>query len=340
MTTSVLILLATILTIEGDLVRIDKGYADGVRTGDTGRIYYTLVVGPERLAKRIDVGQIEILEVATSSADFRVPQTFRVHPGYSIEIAIPRDRFLPTTEILNLAQRHLQEGKYDQALSVLDTAEQMHRTIAEEPSVIDQISQLKAEIKRHRASSERTVRISGASYTIGVELTQASFHNQYPRFQVDVGTFQIDRKPISAADFKAAHPEQESATGSEQTSDTPEHGFITGITFDAATGYCRRLGMRLPTEFEWEIAARNPQFESNVPIHEWTSSWYLPYPGNNFPDEAYGESYRVLKGGTETAELKEVDYRLRRFLKPDADHVSVGFRCVLEQPERPTETQP
>ena len=340
MTPSVLILLASILAIEDDLVRIDKGYADGVRTGDTGRIYYTLAVGPKKLAKRIDVGQVKILEVAAASADFRVPRTFTVHPGYSVEIEIPRNRFLPTAEILGLAQQHLQAGKYDQALSVLDTAEQMHRMVAEEPSVIDQIRYLKAEIKRHRASSERTVRIAAGEYTIGVELNEASFHNQYPRFQVDVETFQIDRAPILSTDFKTVYPEHDSTVSSDHSSDTIEHGFVTGITFDIASGYCRRLGMRLPTEFEWDIAARDPRFESNVAIHEWTSSWYLPYPGNNFPDEAYGESNKVLKGGTDTGDLEDVDTRLRRFLKPDTDHMNVGFRCVLEQSEGRTASQP
>ncbi len=127
MTTSVLILIATILTVEDDLARIDTGYADGVRTGDTGRIYYTLAVGPERVPKRIDVGQFEILEVSVSSAAFRVPRALRAHPGFSVEIGIPGSRFRPIVEILHLARLHLREGRHDDALSVLETAEQIHR---------------------------------------------------------------------------------------------------------------------------------------------------------------------------------------------------------------------
>ncbi len=283
-----LILIATILTIEGDLARIDKGYADGVRTGDTGRIYYTLVVGPEREARRIDVGQIEILEISVSSADFRVPQALRAQPGFSVEIEIQESRFRPTVETLHL----------------------------------------------------RTVRISGGSYEIGVDLGEARFHNQYPRFRTDVETFQIDRQPISSADFLAVHPEQDPKTGAGRAFGTTEHGFVTEITFDTAAGYCRRLGMRLPTELEWEIAAQNPRFESSYQVHEWTSSWYLPYPGNNFPDEAYGKPLRVLKGGTATAEPEDIDYRLRRFFDPGAGHPNVGFRCVLEQRESSAEGQP
>ncbi len=325
MTTSVLILLATVLTLEDGLARIDKGYVDGVRTGDSGTIYYTLAVGPERSSKRIDVGQIEILEVGVSSADFQVPQTLRIHPGYSVEIRIPRSRFRPTTEILHLARRHLREGRYEQALSVLDTAEQIHQMVPGEPSASDQIAQLKAEIERSRAGLERTVRISAGSYEIGVDLSEARFHNQYPRFRADVETFRIDREPISLSDFREVHPEHDPTAADAERA---EHGFVTGITFDAAAGTCRRLGMRLPTEFEWEIAARNPRFDSSSQVHEWTSSWYLPYPGNDFPDRDYGEAFKVLKGGAVLSQPEDFDSRLRRFLKPDASHPNVGFRCV------------
>lgn len=33
-------------------------------------------------------------------------------------------------------------------------------------------------------------------------------------------------------------------------------------------------------------------------VWEWTSSWYVAYPGNNHPSENYGEKYKQLKGGS------------------------------------------
>jgi formylglycine-generating enzyme required for sulfatase activity len=30
---------------------------------------------------------------------------------------------------------------------------------------------------------------------------------------------------------------------------------------------------------------------------EWTADWYQPYPGNPIPCEAYGEKYKVMRGG-------------------------------------------
>ncbi len=271
MTPSVLILLAAVLSVEGDLARIDKGRDDGVRPGDPGRIYYTLRIGPDRAARRIDVGEIEILEVDVASASFRVPGTFRVRPGYSLEIDIPRSRFRPTV-----------------------------------------------------------VRIPAGSYAIGLDLAEARFYNQHPRFETEVGTFEIDRRPVSGAEFRSVYPEYE-AEDFDDAAGAAEHGFAVALTFAAAAEYCRRLDKRLPTELEWEIAARDPQFERRHPIHEWTSSWYLPYPGNGISDEDYGRSHRVLRGGVAPAAPEELDHRLRRFLEPAASHPNVGFRCAWDE---------
>ena len=73
------------------------------------------------------------------------------------------------------------------------------------------------------------------------------------------------------------------------------------------------------------------RFESGARIHEWTSSWYLPYPGNDYPDKDYGESHKVLKGGAVPAGAQAPDPRLRRFLEPEASHPDVGFRCLLDE---------
>ena len=111
---------------------------------------------------------------------------------------------------------------------------------------------------------------------------------------------------------------------------------VRGISWYEAEAYCLWLGKRLPTEFEWERAARgregnlyvwgnefnreNANFGKTVQpggsfpkdtneagaqdltgnVSEWTGSWYQPYPGSLFKDANYGEKYKVIRGAPST----------------------------------------
>ena len=50
---------------------------------------------------------------------------------------------------------------------------------------------------------------------------------------------------------------------------------VKHISFYEASAFAAWKGMRLPTEFEWEIASQ--QFDWGK-LWEWTNSAYLPYP--------------------------------------------------------------
>lgn len=67
---------------------------------------------------------------------------------------------------------------------------------------------------------------------------------------------------------------------------------VIHVSFYEADAFARWSGQRLPTEFEWEVAARST---SNVPkqmfgkVWQWTQSAYQPYPGYKPPLGAIGE---------------------------------------------------
>jgi iron(II)-dependent oxidoreductase len=167
-----------------------------------------------------------------------------------------------------------------------------------------------------------------------------------PARQVDLPAFEIDRFEVTNADYAAFVSETDYVTFAE------EQGFgtwrdmwragkdnhpVVMVTWHDAVAYCEWLGKRLPTEAEWEKAARGTDGQvfswgnewdpdkANVKerglrgtaavgsfsagaspygvddmignVWEWTADWYLPYPGNTIADPFYGEKFRVTRGG-------------------------------------------
>ena len=61
---------------------------------------------------------------------------------------------------------------------------------------------------------------------------------------------------------------------------------VCHVSYYEAAAFAEWKGMRLPTEFEWEIAAE--QLGHGL-RWEWTNSAYLPYPGFKKSSGAVGE---------------------------------------------------
>ena len=77
---------------------------------------------------------------------------------------------------------------------------------------------------------------------------------------------------------------------------------VTHISYYEAFAYAQWKGLRLPTEFEWEVAQSKINHGNRW---EWTESAYLPYPNYQKPDGALGEyngkfmvNQKVLRGSS------------------------------------------
>ena len=134
---------------------------------------------------------------------------------------------------------------------------------------------------------------------------------------------------------------------------------ITHINFYEADAFAKWKGMRLPTEFEWEVACK--QFEPEIPaeanfvekknfrpmprkgghtqfygdVWEWTNSAYLPYPFYKKAEGALGEyngkfmvNQMVLRGGSLATPKDHIRATYRNFFHPHLRWQFTGIRLA------------
>jgi ergothioneine biosynthesis protein EgtB len=136
---------------------------------------------------------------------------------------------------------------------------------------------------------------------------------------------------------------------------------VAHVSYYEAEAYARWAGKRLPSEFEWELAAQGLPVDGNnlaskalrpLPadgpcearprqmfgdVWEWTQSAYLPYPGYRPPAGALGEyngkfmvSQQVLRGGSCATPDGHTRASYRNFFYPHQRWQFIGLRLASE----------
>jgi ergothioneine biosynthesis protein EgtB len=104
------------------------------------------------------------------------------------------------------------------------------------------------------------------------------------------------------------------------------------ISFYEASAFASWKGMRLPSEFEWEIGAQHVDWGKRW---EWTESAYLPYPGFSKAPGAIGEyngkfmvNQKVLRGASEVTPEGHSRITYRNFFHPYLRWQFTGIRLA------------
>ncbi len=196
--------------------------------------------------------------------------------------------------------------------------------------------------------SRDMVRIPGGAFAMGTDETDPEgraqefgilkpwFEDEHPAHWVGLGAFDLDRYEVTNAAYAAFLGD----TGYSPPPQWPQGQLprgleahpVVNVSWEEAAAYCRWAGKRLPTEAEWERAARGPkgwrypwgntfeptranvggvqsgttpvghypQGQSPEGVHdlignvwEWTADWYAPYSG-----KAALYDLKVLRGSS------------------------------------------
>jgi len=196
-----------------------------------------------------------------------------------------------------------------------------------------------------------------------------------------VREFEIGKYPVTNLEYQAfvqdtGHEPPRRWKGDQYPEGMGDHPVVY-VTWHDAVAYCKWLSektgkpYRLPSEVEWERAARGTDArefpwgnewdakkcnskeggpgtttvvgqyspDSDSPcgvadmagnVWEWCDDWLKAYRGKSFPDEDYGETYKVVRGGSWDHGQVGARCAYRGWFKPKSREKDVGFRCVRD----------
>ena len=226
-----------------------------------------------------------------------------------------------------------------------------------------------------RAPTSAPVVDPGMTYVSGGEFifgSDGAKEDESPQQTMYVDGFNIDIHPVTCAEYKEfvdamRHRPPRNWKDGQIPAGQEEHP-VVWVSWDDALAYAEWAGKRLPTEIEWEKAARgtdgriypwgntfdssrcnsreanlkktNPvgEFPGGASpygaldmagnVWEWTADWYDAYRGSVYQLERFGTTHKVFRGGSWFDGSDAVRATTRNSGKPDFMFSTIGFRCA------------
>ncbi|HEY1688122.1 MAG TPA: SUMF1/EgtB/PvdO family nonheme iron enzyme [Solirubrobacteraceae bacterium] len=201
--------------------------------------------------------------------------------------------------------------------------------------------------------------VQAGSCSIGAELEDGfSYDNERPAHELTLAAFRIARDPVSNSEWREFREDggylrrelwsQEGWAWREQTEPLchPSTGLggedapVCHVCFHEAQAFASWRGARLPSEAEWERAARAEETKTALAdrhrVWEWTSSELLAYPGfaahpyREYSEVFFGEGYRVLRGGSWATHPRVASPTFRNWDLPIRRQLFAGLRLATD----------
>ncbi len=224
---------------------------------------------------------------------------------------------------------------------------------------------------------QKMILIPAGEFIMGEDFSKKSLG---PRHTVYLDDYYIDQYHVTNVYYKTFLNETRRSAppnwrGQNFPPDSDNHP-VSFVSWYDADAYCRWIGKRLPTEEEWEKAARGTDgrmfpwgkrflknhanvsqegYKGTTPVDllpegkspyglydmagnlfQWTSDWFLPYPGNPVPHPNFGKTLKVLRGGSfyDCSNYRcGISFQTfnRISLLPQTRSISAGFRCAKSE---------
>jgi formylglycine-generating enzyme required for sulfatase activity/tRNA A-37 threonylcarbamoyl transferase component Bud32 len=221
---------------------------------------------------------------------------------------------------------------------------------------------------------DKMVLVEGAEFTMGADGAAKADVAEMPAHQVTVKSFYMDKYEVTREDYAKCVEAGSCTAPSTWKNNKYEDGTakypVVGVNYEQALDYAKWAKKRLPTEAEWEFAARGTdkrqfpwgktwesgkanangaskdfsevgKFPGTSPFGiydmvgnawEWTSSEFKAYPGGSLPPNAPKGDARTIRGGSyeSTPEYASATYRSGWLTTGATTYNQTSFRCVKD----------